>query len=76
MRSCTCEGGAGPSLTLACTMAGECAVFSNTCVLEPYEPCAAPASKVVTECVSFCMGPGREEIGCGGLLANLDAGTP
>jgi hypothetical protein len=57
-------------------MAGECAVFSNTCVLEPYEPCSAPASKVVAECVAFCLGAGRGEIGCGDFLANVDGGIP
>jgi len=76
MRSCTCDGGAGLSLTLACTVSGDCAVFTNTCVLEPYERCAASPSRVVTQCVAFCGSTGRGEIACGDFLANVDGGIP
>jgi len=73
MRSCFCDGGAGLRVTLACAIGGDCVIFSNTCIEEPYHNCTVPTSGVKVECETFCQGPARDDSVCQDVLGDAGA---
>ncbi len=75
---CVCEGGANLGTYVACTEAGDCAVFLSGCIPIEYTVCDddnyPDHPGLRDRCAVFCSGGASSSSACTGI-GDLDAGT-
>lgn len=68
-RSCFCDGGAGPSFTLACDPSSSaCFVYPTTCVDTGFERCSTESTgDLRAKCHAFCEAYAGADFSCSGI---------